>query len=153
MFLSNSSGSSGSWRTVMDEDFRGGFGKFRTGGNGSKHYPSAKDRSGVALIENTSTLSSNFMSLNSGESRIRVDFSAYVVVFEGDDEFCLDSSSGGSNYKEEVCWSLRDIDNKEWTNVSWEFDAPSSSVSIRLRCAGNHKHDDVLIDEVQVRAQ
>ena len=152
MFVSNSD-SSGSWRTVIEEDFRGGFGKFRTGGEGSKHYPTAKDRSGVALIENTSTLSSNAMSLNSGESRIRVDFSAYVVVFEENDKFCLDSSSGGSSYSEEICWSLHDIENKEWTNISWEFDAPSSSVSIRLRCAGNHKHDDVLIDEVRVRAQ
>jgi len=149
MFVSNSD-SSGSWRTVIEEDFRGGFGKFRTGGEGSKHYPSAKDRSGVALIENTSTLSSNIISLNSGESRIRVDFSAYVVVFEEDDKFCLDSSSGGSSYSEEICWSLNDIENKEWTNISWEFDAPSSSVSIRFRCAGNHKHDDVLIDEVRV---
>jgi len=153
MFLSNSSGSGGSWRTVMNEDFRGGFGKFRTGGNGSKHYPFAKDRSGVALIENKSTLSSNVISLNGGESRIRVDFLAYVVVFEEDDKFCLDSSSGGSNYSEEVCWSLNEIENKEWTNVSWDFDAPSGSVSIRFRCAGNHKHDDVLIDEVRVRVQ
>ena len=136
----------------MEEDFRGGFGKFRSGGR-SKHYPSAKGKSGVALIENTSTLSSNKMSLSSGESRIRVDFSAYLVVFEDDDEFCLDSSSGGSNYSEEVCWSLNDLDNKEWTNISWEFDAPSTSVSIRFRCAGDHKHDDVLIDEVRVRAQ
>jgi len=150
--ISDNSGSSGGWRTVMEEDFRGGFGKFRSGGR-SKHYPSAKGKSGVALIENTSTLSSNKMSLSSGESRIRVDFSAYLVVFEEDDEFCLDSSSGGSNYSEEVCWSLKDIDNKEWTNISWEFDAPSTSVSIRFRCAGDHKHDDVLIDEVRVRAQ
>jgi len=105
MFVSNSD-SSGSWRTVIEEDFRGGFGKFRTGGEGSKHYPTAKDRSGVALIENTSTLSSNVITLNSGESRIRVDFSAYVVVFEENDKFCLDSSSGGSSYSEEICWSL-----------------------------------------------
>jgi len=140
------------WRTVMEEDFRGGFGKFRGKGR-SKHYLSAKGKSGVAMIRKTSTLSSNAMSLDSGESRIRVDFSAYLVVFEEDDEFCLDSSSGGSNYSEEVCWSLKDIDNKEWTNISWEFDAPSTSVSIRFRCAGDHKHDDVLIDEVRVRAQ
>ncbi|EJK64760.1 hypothetical protein THAOC_14473, partial [Thalassiosira oceanica] len=152
MIISNNSGSSGSWRTVMEEDFRGGFGKFSIGGKGSKHYPSAKGKSGVVRIENTSTLSSNVMSLNSGESTIMVDFSAYVVVFEEDDEFCLDSSSDGSNYSEEVCWNLNDIENKEWANVSWEFDAPSSSISIRFRCAGNHKHDDVLIDEVRVRA-
>ena len=137
----------------MEEDFRGGFGKFRAGGQGSKHYLSAKGKSGVALIENTSTISSNVMSLDSGESRIRVDFMAYVVVFEDDDEFCLDSSSGGSNYSEEVCWSLNDIENNDWTNFSWELDAPSTSVSIRFRCAGDHNHDDVLIDEVRVRAQ
>ncbi|EJK51601.1 hypothetical protein THAOC_29212, partial [Thalassiosira oceanica] len=40
-----------------------------------------KDRSGVNLIGSTSTPSSNAMSLNNGESRIRVNFSAYVVVF------------------------------------------------------------------------
>ena len=147
--------SNGNWRTVMKEDFRDGFGKFSIGGLGSKHYPSAKGKRGVALIENTSTLSSHVMTLNSGESRIRVDLSANVLNFENDDKFCLDSldwGSGNLDYKMEKCWSLRDMELKAWSNTSFEFDAPSRSVSIRLRCAGNNKHDDVLIDEVQVRA-
>jgi len=148
--------SGGSWRTVMNEDFRGGFGKFSIGGQGSRHYPSAKGKSGVALIENTSTLSSNVMTLDRGESRIRVDLLVNILNFENNDEFCLDSlgwTSGGLNYKEEKCWSLRDTESKTWTVKTAVFNAPSRSVSIRLRCAGSDKQDDVLIDRVQVRAQ
>jgi len=43
--------------------------------------PADKDRSGAELMTETSTPSTNAMSLNSGESRIRVNFSACVAVF------------------------------------------------------------------------
>jgi len=145
------SSGSGIWRTVVDEDFSGGFGTFKSDGQGSKYYRSAKDRSGVARIQETSSISSIDLALNKNESIVRVNFSAYVVIFELDDEVCLDASIGGSDYVEQRCWSLGHVNNKEWTDMSADFDA-SGSLSIRFRCNGDSKHDDVLIDEVQVQA-
>merc|ERR1712176_1161830 len=146
-------GSSGSgiWRTVVDENFSGGFGTFKSDGQGSKYYPSAKNRSGVARIQETSSISSIDLTLHNDESIVRVNFSAYVVVFEPDDEVCLDVSIDDSEYVQQRCWSLSDISNKKWVNMSTDFDA-WGSLSIRFRCSGDSKHDDVLIDEVQVQA-
>lgn len=146
-------GSSGSgiWRTVVNENFSGGFGTFKSDGQGSKYYPSAKNRSGVARIQETSSISSIDLTLHNNESIVRVNFSAYVVVFEPNDEVCLDVSIDDSEYVQQRCWSLSDISNKEWINMSADFTA-SDSLSIRFRCNGDSKHDDVLIDEVQVQA-
>jgi len=139
------------WHTLVNEDFHDGFGKYFNIVQGSRWNRARKRKSGVVQIEKKSTLASGPIDLQNGDRKIKVIFLAYLVVFEETDEFCLDSSQSGDLWIPQKCWKLgTNLNNKEWTSLDKEFSWSSSSVRLRFRCNGDHKHDDVLIDKVEV---
>ena len=151
---------SADWMTLVDEDFQGGYGFFNAGDVDVIHYNVVKNRDGVIRIQNgnggRSSVYSNQILLNGSFSKFRVIFSIYMLGMESDDEFCLDYSvDGGSDWNKEKCWnSQNDFSNKVWyDDKSIEFSAPNgvNSLSIRFRCNGNSRQDDVLIDEIKVQ--
>lgn len=145
----------GNWRSIVSEDFKGGMGQFRGGGKGTKHYVSAKGRSGVVRIQESSSFELNEHKLDKNYSKIKVDFSFYALQFDTDDQFCLDfSTDGESNWTEQECWSVFDFTNKRWYDkTSVVFDAPNANtLKIRFRCDGDSKHDDVLFDDIEIQA-
>jgi len=140
------------WHTLVNEDFRDGFGIFNIV-QGSRWNPSRRRKKGVVRIEQKTSITSGPIGLPTGERNIKVIFLAYVVGFEETDEFCLDSSENSDLWTAQKCWKLgtNGLDNKKWTTLDHEFSWSSSSVQLRFRCNGDHRHDDVLIDRVEVQ--
>jgi len=140
------------WHTLVNEDFHNDFGIFNIVQE-SRWSSSQKGKVGVVQIEKKSMVASGPINLQTGDRNVKVIFSAFVVVFEETDEFCLDSSQNGDLWTPQKCWKLgtNSLDNKEWTSLDHEFSWSSSSVRLRFRCNGDHKHDDVLIDSVEVQ--
>mmetsp|Transcript_12537 Transcript_12537/g.27442 ORF Transcript_12537/g.27442 Transcript_12537/m.27442 type:complete len:520 (+) Transcript_12537:260-1819(+) len=152
---------SGNWRTILNEDFTNGYGSFKSGGQGARHYGSSKSRQGVIRIQNGKGSRSSFYSkdatLDGSYSKFKVTFSFYALGMENNDSFCLDySTNGGSSWKGVDCWSgPNDYQNKIWyddTVVTFS-DNRASELSVRFRCQGNSNQDDVLFDKVKVEGQ
>ena len=158
-----------SWTNIESEDFHTSFGIFNRDKHVSTKFLSEqKERLGVVRIENESTLTSGPISLLDGNTLVQVTLAAYVVVFEETDSFCLESSEDGMKWQQEKCWMVsfprqgsqnpvippgtEYVPNKVWTDLSAEFAWNQSSVRLRFSCNGDHKHDDVLIDRVDIRA-
>mmetsp|Transcript_34711 Transcript_34711/g.77897 ORF Transcript_34711/g.77897 Transcript_34711/m.77897 type:complete len:214 (+) Transcript_34711:1231-1872(+) len=142
------------WTNIESEDFHTSLGIFDQDAHIETDFLSQrKGRLGVVRIENESTLTSGPISLLDGNTLVEVTLAAYVVVFEETDKFCLESSEDGKNWQQEKCWMVpADVPNKVWTDLSAEFGWNQSSVRLRFSCFGDHKHDDVLIDRVDIRA-
>lgn len=152
--------SNGKWRTILNEDFKQGYGTFQKGGRHARHYNSVKYRDGVVRIQNGKGSKSSFYSddiaLN-GQSDFRVTFSFYAIGMENDDSFCLDfSTNSGKKWNSVKCWSSpNDFWNKNWfDDVSVEFSENNADeLNIRFRCQGDSNKDDVLFDKVEIEAK
>lgn len=160
---SSNGGSSSSWKTLVQEDFDSGYGKFQDGGSDVAYYNSVKGRSGVVRIQagngrRSSVFSNKLVFDNQSYSKFKVIFSYYANSMESDDRFCLDySTNGGTVWKKQQCWSS----GNDFKNLSWYDDEsvtiyPNSSsmidsLIIRFRCDGDNAQDDVLIDSVTVQ--
>lgn len=157
------------WTNIESEDFHTSLGIFNQDAHIETDFLSQrKGRLGVVRIENDSTLTSGPISLLDGNTLVEVTLAAYVVVFEETDMFCLESSKDGKKWQQEKCWmvpaatqgnqnpvappGIEYVPNKVWTDLSAEFAWYQSSVRLRFSCFGDHKHDDVLIDRVDIRA-
>jgi len=157
------------WTNIESEDFHTSLGIFNQDAHiDTKFLSQRKGRLGVVRIENESTLTSGPISLLDGNTLVEVTLAAYVVVFEETDLFCLESSKDGRQWQQEKCWmvpattqgnqnpvappGIEYVPNKVWINLSAEFAWYQSSVRLRFSCFGDHKHDDVLIDKVDIRA-
>ncbi|ACI64196.1 predicted protein [Thalassiosira pseudonana CCMP1335] len=152
------SSSNGNWNTLYTENFLNGFGIFRKGGSDAKHYIFLKKRDGVARIQGgngmQSSIYSDALDMGKSYSKLRVVFSFFALGMEDNDSFCLDSSTdGGNTWSEEQCWESNDIRNKVWNDdEAVEFGVSNaSSVSIRFRCNGSDRKDDVLISYVEIQ--
>lgn len=152
-------GSSGADKLILlREEFTTGFGSFISGGSDTKYYPSAKDRLGVARIQDGSGeeayIYSKKIPLPSSYSTMKVTFSFYGLSMESDDSFCLDYSiDESSNWVDVQCWNgEEDFKNKVWyDDTIVEFSANNAdSIRVRFRCEGDNNKDDVLFDYVQV---
>jgi len=148
--------SEGGWSSIMSEDFKTGYGYFRRSEGGTKLYVSAKERIGVVRIQESSSVFSNKIVLANKYSKFKATFSFYAIQMEDEDSFCLDyKTTEASDWTEEKCWSsCGDFGNKQWVDdTSVKFEAPNAeSLWIRLRCSGDSKHDDVLIDAIDIQA-
>mmetsp|Transcript_3109 Transcript_3109/g.4970 ORF Transcript_3109/g.4970 Transcript_3109/m.4970 type:complete len:109 (+) Transcript_3109:1469-1795(+) len=89
-------------------------------------------------------------------SKCQATVSFMMIGMEKDDDFCIESCSGGSNNcKTAKCFDSRNYNNKRW----WEDQVASFSVNdtddikVRLRCKGDSKKDDVLINDVKLECQ
>lgn len=155
------------WTNIESEDFHTSFGIFNQDSDIMTDFLSQqKGRLGVVRIENESTLTSGPIRLLDANALVKVTFAAYVVVFEETDLFCLESSTNGNKWQQEKCWmvpasfyenpvappGIEYVPNKVWTDLSAEFAWNQSSVRLRFSCFGDHKHDDVLIDRVDIMA-
>ncbi len=84
-------------------------------------------------------------------------FSAYVLRMDPDDRFCLDYDTNGANeLTEERCWNDGELPSKEWIDdAGVEFEVPRTTTwaRIRFRLEGDSKHDNILIDAVEVWAR
>ena len=148
------------WHTIVKDDFLRGFGVFNRGGRDAVHYKFAKERTGVIRIQDgngqKSSIFSQKVSLEDRYSRLKVCFSFYAISMEKVDSFCLDHSiDAASKWTEKQCWFGRwDFPNKQWIDDKCvEFDVPAGtdSLSIRFRCHGDDRRDDVLIDKVEIQ--
>mmetsp|Transcript_23992 Transcript_23992/g.49686 ORF Transcript_23992/g.49686 Transcript_23992/m.49686 type:complete len:248 (+) Transcript_23992:974-1717(+) len=147
------------WSILFEEDFLRGFGVFNKGGRDAVHYKFAKERKGVVRIQDgngeSSAVFSNKIILEEGYSMLKVCFSFYGIGMERVDSFCLDHSiDASSKWVEERCWFGRvDFPNKLWIDdVCVEFSVPAGAdtISIRFRCHGDERRDDILIDKVAI---
>ncbi len=82
---------------------------------------------------------------------------AYFLCMDPDDRFCLDYDTNEANeLTEERCWNDGELPSKEWIeDAGVEFKVPHATTwaRIRFRLEGDSKHDDVLIDTVEVRTR
>jgi hypothetical protein len=152
--------SSGNWVTIIEDDFKSGFGFMNSGGADAKYLDNKKDRDGVLDIQDNngdeSSVHSNPIITDTAYSSFRVVFSVYMLGMEEDDKFCFDySADGGITWTEQQCWkSPDDFTAKSWyDDVSTEFQVNTSSLAIRFRCVGTtgDNKDDVLIDKISVQ--
>ncbi|KAL7468963.1 hypothetical protein ACHAXS_009199 [Conticribra weissflogii] len=154
-------GETGGWSILIEEEFLRGFGVFNKGGRDAVHYKIAKERIGVVRIQDgngeASSIFSNKFILDEGYSMLKVCFSFYGIGMERVDSFCLDHSiDASSKWVEERCWFGRvDFPNKVWIDdVCVEFTVPTGAdtISLRFRCHGDERRDDILIDKVTIHA-
>ncbi|KAL3803204.1 hypothetical protein HJC23_003479 [Cyclotella cryptica] len=159
-----SSSSNTSWKTLVEEDFESGYGKFKDGGSDVAYYKSVKGRSGVVRIQagngrRSSFFSNNVLLNNKSYDKFKVVFSFYANSMESDDRFCLDYSvDGGTVWRKQKCWqSGTQFSNLQWYDGETVMINPSSSnfdsLIIRFRCDGNSVQDDVLFDKVEIQGQ
>lgn len=151
---SGSGGGSGGWDGVFDEDFGRGMGFFKRK-DGAKYIYSAKHRSGVVRIQRDATMDTDWHDVERYDRcRARVTFQ--MVGMERNDDWCVEyGADGNSKFNEARCFSPDEFNNKRW----WDGEVASFSVKgmddvkVRLRCRGNSKKDDVLIDGVRLECQ
>jgi trypsin len=149
----NDNPSEKNWVKIIEDDFNSDLGFFNSGGKNAKWMKEKKGRSGVLDIQDDKDESSSVYSntiKDTSYSSYRVVFSAYLLGMEDDNKFCFDiSTDGGSGWDEVTCWSTKDLPTKTWhDNVAAEFEASASELTLRFRCRGANKKDDVFIDKV-----
>jgi len=153
------------WVDILVEDFDNGYGAF----NGAPGYDviyknTAFNRSGLIRIQDgrgtnvttgdNASLSSVNIPLQASYSKFRITLSFYAI-FEADDRFCFDYSTGGSiNWVEQKCWrGHEDFATNMWVDdFQHEFwTSNTDTLSIRLRCAADSNFDDVFIDKINLQ--
>ena len=156
----------GSWVTLTNDNFESGFGSFNDGGSDCRR--SANDASFahqgtycIRLRDNSGVASSMFsdpLDLDGpGYSELRVQFWAYVVSFENNENFFVEYWNGSS-------WTVIadfvvDVDFTEngFFNPEVIIDSGSvnfvSNAQVRIRCDASGNNDRVYIDEVVVSAR
>jgi len=155
----------GSWSTIIEEDFSGGFGMFNQHGNNANYYSRALNRFGVVRIsdgvDGSSAMTSNSISLASSPyTMLKIKFSFYAIEMEHSDDLCLNYELDDGAVTGEKCWSsLHAFDNDRWyDDKSLVFAASNAnSLKIRFRVKGDDDvdddGDDVLISSVTIQGQ
>lgn len=141
------------WTSLMNEQFVDGFGTFVS--SDALHVSDRFERSGIVMIKNVATISSNAVRLNNRDlGKFKVVFSFYTN--KSMKTFCLDFAvNGASSWNTAKCWTKgQDFNTLEWNdNASVVFSPPVAKVNnIRIRfrgfSAGNM--DRVFFDKVQL---
>ena len=141
------------------EDFELGWGIWNDGGSDARISisDSTYANSGiycVRLRDNTSNsvITTNEMDL-SGYNEIQIDFSYYVVSFEGVEDFWLQiSTDGGATFTTQKAWVRgTDFNNNERHNTSFVIPGPfTGNTLLRFRCDATSNADMVYIDDIEV---
>jgi len=144
----------GSWTRLFDEDFNSGKGRFEDN-TGARFKSSTKGKSGVMRIQKTAKMMTKSINVKK-YSKCQAKVSFMMIGMEKDDDFCIESCSDGSNDCNTVkCFDSGNYNNKRW----WEDQVASfpvngvDEIKVLLRCKGDSKKDDVLINDVKLECQ
>jgi len=144
----------GSWTRLFDEDFNSGMGRFEDN-TGARFIISKKGKSGVIRIQKNAKMMTKSVNVKK-YSKCQAKVSFMMIGMETNDEFCIESCSGGSNNCKTVkCFDSGNYNNKRW----WEDQVVSflvngmDDIKVQLRCRGDSKKDDVLINDIKLECQ
>jgi trypsin len=148
---------SSDWNKLFEEDFENGFGRFQDSDSDARLAYEAKGKSGVVRVQRSEKFGMHDSINVQPYSQCEALVTFMMIGMEDNDEFCVEySENGKDNYKTAECFdSAQGLNNKRW----WYDQVASFSVNgvnevhLRIRCQGNSRKDDVLIDDVKLQCQ